>query len=89
MGITRKTDFELLLFERHHVKCLKKIIEVKNKQINILSSELKLVVDNEFVDTVIVVEAKDSRRVHRIKELENRLIYFKNRYNRLLKSLTH
>ena len=31
-----KTDFELLLFEREHTKALKKIIQIKNKQLQFL-----------------------------------------------------
>ena len=82
--LEKKTDFELLLFERHHTKCLKKIIAIKNIKIEILANELKLVKENEFADTVVIVNEKDNRRIQRIKELESRLEYFRKRYNRLL-----
>jgi len=78
MKLKFKTDFEKLLFEREHSKALKKIVQIKNRQIKALSEELKLVyypsVDQE---TEIVINLKDSKRVQRIKELENRLKYFK------------
>ena len=82
----KQTDFELLIIERHHTKSLKKIIEIKNKQIAALSDELKLVFDKsiEDCDDYVVINIKDEKRVARIKELENRLVYFKKRYNQLL-----
>lgn len=85
MKLQFKTDFEQLLFERNHNKYLKKIIEIKNKQIAALCDELKLVCDTSIEDEPeVVINLKDSKRVQRIKELENRLKYFKKRYNQLL-----
>jgi len=85
MKLQFKTYFEQLLFEREHNKALKKIIEIKNRQIVALSDELKLVFDKSIEeDDEVVVNLKDLKIVQRIKELENRLKYFKKRYNQLL-----
>lgn len=85
MNLQFKTDFEQLLFEREHVKALKQIIKVKNRQIAALNDELKLVFDKSIEEEPeVIINLKDSKRVQRIKELENRMKYFKKRYNQLL-----
>lgn len=79
-----KTDFELLLFERLHVKALLKIIDIKNKKIDDLASQLEFKV--EFgPEPTIDNSLKETNRMKYISSLEARLKYFKERYNKMLK----
>lgn len=79
-----KTDFELLLFERLHTKALKKIIEQKDKHIANLSAQLKFKVELG-PEPEIDCSLKETNRMKYITNLENRLQYFKKRYNNMLK----